>query len=72
MQVYVGLCHQAGQLACAVHENDKVIATLLELQRQQGAQLLHALRLTVAAARQYCVSALLRSKGNRGGTVHGW
>ena len=25
-----------------MHENDKVIATLLELQRQQGAQLLHS------------------------------
>ena len=52
MQVYVGLCHQAGKLACAVLENDKVIASLLELQRQQGAQSLLAL-LTVAAARLY-------------------
>lgn len=53
-----------------MNENEKVIATLLELQRQQGAALLHLLRLVVDAALQHWFGAC--SKGDRGGTVHGW
>ena len=55
LQVYVELCHHSGELACAVLENGKVIASLLELQRQQGAPLLHALHFDCS-----CCTSVLR------------